>query len=194
MSSAALCESFYTYSEYVYTLPKGTRKTVYPSAILTGGSSQFGYSSAMNVNTIFLGDRLSDFVAVYNKPKGGWIDMTPSAVLTWADGGSGGDGSTRLGDTAALVGNLLLTGVPFYGFNGQSAPGAVVGYEEPASGWATTSQPDLQIIGLLPALDPLTYYFGGSMAASGNVMVVGTPYATVNGANLEGTAYLFALN
>src|ERR1700691_987793 len=94
-------------------------------------------------------------------------------TLTAADGVDG-DG---FGDSVAIDGNTVVVGAYGATFNGLRGPGAAYVFVKPAGGWSNMTQ-----TAELTASDRQNGdYFGGSVAISGNTIVVGASEATVNG-------------
>lgn len=185
VTSSVNCQPFFTDSAYVYLIPKGTRQDVFPTAILGSGSFLLGDSTAINANTIILGDPLSQDVLVYVRPKGGWTTTNiPTARLSSSAGGN----DTFMGRSAAFAGDFVVTGAPYYDV-GQVEPGAVLGYKKPANGWADASQASVQVVG---PLSENYCEFGGSISTSGGLVLVGAQFATVDRTSTrQGAAYLY---
>jgi hypothetical protein len=94
-------------------------------------------------------------VYVWEKPAGGWTDMTQTARLI-ASNGQPGD---QLGASVSLNGNTLVAGT--------SSSGGVYIYTEPATGgWQNTSRFTAEITG--PNLGP-------AVAVEGNTIIAGAP-------------------
>lgn len=137
----------------------------------------FGVSVAMSGNTVAVGmnsTSLPGAVYVFVKPASGWKNMTQIAKLTASDGA----GNNALGYSVAISGNTIVAGAP----NANGYLGAAYVFVKPASGWANMTE-----TAKLTASDSYSA-LGGSVAISGNTVVVGSP--DVNNF-LPGAAYVF---
>ena len=132
------------------------------------------YFAAVNFNTG------QGAAYVFTEPSSGWTSMTQTAKLTASDGGM----NDFLGVSIAISGNMVVLGA--YGgtvFGGNSDQGAAYVFTQPASGWTDMSQSATLTASDGQAGD----YFGGSVAISGNTVVVGAWGVTLG----EGSAYVF---
>lgn len=184
----------YPHEAYVYVKPAGGWTTMSESARLQSpkGKYQLGGNAAVAVQGDTIIAECYDFqdqngegaVAVYMKPPQGWTgDIMPVAVLT--------DGlPDSLGWQLGISGDTIAAAAPeaVVGQGGQSS-GAVEIYEKPAGGWVTTDTPTAT---LTPS-DPNGGYLGYSMGISGDTVVAGCPFASVDG-QLNGAAYVFVRN
>ena len=108
------------------------------------------------------------------------IDPSQSAKLTAANGASG----NQFGISVAVSGEMVVIGAPL----ANDGRGAAYVFAEPGTGWA-----DMTEVAELTASDGQAGdYFGGSVAISGDTIVVGAGYATVGGNAMQGAAYVFA--
>jgi hypothetical protein len=175
---------------YVYFLQPGPHK-ITPSAALTNseleGGGYLGYSVAVSGDTIAAGTYLygSDTGAVYvfEKPPGGWTNMTQTAILTIPP-----SGEVEVGYSVAMAGNLILAGAPRDPIGQNEAQGAAFVYQRPTGGWVNTSQPNLSLIGSDSTAND---EFGYSVALTGTTAVIGAPFHSVDGNATQGAAYIF---
>jgi hypothetical protein len=107
--------------------------------------------------------------------------ILPLAELTASDGG----GYDYFGFSVSVSGNTAVIGAPMAHSqqHGQQGPGLAYLFIKPASGWGDMTQ-----TAELSASDGQAEdLFGYSVSVSGNVVVVGAPFAN----NAEGAVYLF---
>jgi len=103
--------------------------------------------------------------------------------LTASDGAA----DDFLGASVAMSGDTIVAGAPDATVNGNSNQGAAYVFIEPTTGWASATQ-----TAKLTASDGAGFDFlGASVAISGDTMVAGAPFATVNGNSFQGAAYVF---
>jgi FG-GAP repeat len=136
--------------------------------------SFFGSSAAMSGNTVVVGapgynnngNYAPAALYVFQKPAGGWTNMTQIAELTASDNGLNG--------LVAIDGDTIVAG---------GSPAAYV-FVKPAGGWVNATE-TAKLIG--SASD----CFGCTAAISGNTIVVGAPFAYVHNVFAWGVAYVF---
>jgi hypothetical protein len=152
----------------------------------------FGFSVAISRDTIVVGAKQDDVGAnvdqgsayVFVRPALGWATATESAKLTSSNGRPG----DQFGISVAVSGNDVFVGAWNVDNIGLGGPGAVFVFTRPAGGWAGA----LHETARLEASDRLDGdLFGGSVAASGNVLVVGAPFDDFEGGGAQGSAYVF---
>ena len=147
-------------------------------------TAPFGASVAISGDTVVVGAYLgtydsigSGLAYVFEKPLGGWSDMTENAILTssdraWYD---------RFGYSVAISGDTVIVGA----YLADSVPvnsGAVYLFEKPASGgWVTTTESAK----LLPSDLASGDSYGASVAISGDTVVVWS------GSGSSGSVYFF---
>lgn len=168
---------------YVYAKPASGWANMNQLAALTtsdGGDApgyDFGVAVAILGDTIFVGSQYAGKVYIYQKPAGGWTNMTESATLS--DGQNGSDG---FGSALAINGRTLVVGA----CETKAAQGLAYIFEEPATGWKTTTHPNATLAASDGTSDDL---FGSAVAIAGNTIAVGAP--TKPFAFLYGAAYVF---
>ena len=149
----------------------------------------FGISIAISGNTVVVGNfdaNIETFgaVDVYQKPAGGWTNMTQVARLTSSDNGEG------FGTSVAISGNTIVVGAantsnfaaPTVG------PGAAYVFVEPPGGWT-----DMTETAKLTASDGQDGdAFGNSVSISAGTIAVGAFFALDSSGNgFAGKAYVF---
>lgn len=144
---------------------------------IQGGTVVAGSAGTIN------GNADQGAVYVFLEPWGGWRSETQAAKLTASDGAAG----DYLGWSVAIDGDTIAASAPFATINGNADQGAVYAFLEPRGGWRSETQEAKLTASDGAANDSL----GLSMAMDGDTIVAGAPYATVNGAALEGAAYVF---
>jgi FG-GAP repeat len=166
---------------YVFVKPQNGWANATQVAKLTGNGSigsEFGSSIAISGNTVVVAqnaDSQSSGVCVFVEPAGGWVDMSPTAVLSTSDGNGVG--------TVAISGNTIVAGSAGETVNGNSGQGAAYVYVRPAGGWSNLTQNAK----LTASNGEMGDGLGSSVAVSGNTVVTGA-----YGVNQQsGAAYVF---
>ena len=120
---------------------------------------------------------------IFEKPTGGWEDMTETATLTASDGAA----SDYFGLTVSISGDTAVAGACEDDDNGDASGSAYV-FEKPIGGWQ-----DLTETVKITASDGAAGdYFGISVSVSADNAVIGAPIDDDNG-NESGSAYVFHL-
>jgi hypothetical protein len=110
------------------------------------------------------------------------ISTPPGPIIHRAQLNSSGETSEDdFGDAVAIDGNTVVVGAQTV--NAQR--GAAYVFVKPSGGWTNMTQ-----IAELTASDDAVH-LGASVAISGDTIVVGAPYTTVNGVTQEGAVYVF---
>jgi hypothetical protein len=172
---------------YLFVKPPTGWQDGQPTATLTPSDGsmddQFGASVAINGGTIVVGAPRHMSVGaayVFVEPTGGWQNATQTAELSSLPP----QGTSSLGSAVAVENKIVLAGNPLWnGFNG----GDVVGYEEPAGGWADTTTPDFSMI---PSNTKQGASFGTVLAIDLPNILVGAPGGDIEGKS-AGTAWVF---
>ena len=153
------------------------------------GSSgdEFGISVGVSGDTIVVGaDRAHNQrgkLYVFEKPAGGWANMTETASLTALDFSS----RMRFGYSVAIGGDTIVGGAFARSFSGTPDRGAAYVFEKPTGGWVDATED-----AILTASDGATAdSFGISVAISGGTIVAGAAGANVGANNNQGAAYVF---
>ena len=147
---------------YVYERPPGGWTNATETARLTAsdehtnGADWFGYSVAISGPTIAVGTGHTNFVYVFTKPGGGWVDATQNAELTASDLGP----VDEFGQSVAVSGSTIVAGARQH--NGLE--GAVYEFTEPGGGWVDATQ-----TAELTA-SPTASQLGGSVSVSGSTV------------------------
>jgi hypothetical protein len=165
---------------YVFVKPAGGWHDVTETARLTltsGDNAQYGYSVGVSGDTIaangFSPDYSEGAVHVFEKPAGGWTDMTQTATLTDSRK------FDSLGWTVAVSGDVIASGAPEFG----KGRGAVVVFKKPTQGWQDRKSPSA----LLTATDGApNAILGYALAMQGSTIASSSPNAGIAGA-----AYVF---
>lgn len=119
-------------------------------------------------------------VAVYQKPSGGWTNMTQTAVLTPTD-----VRSTLY--PVAIEGGTIVAGDAGGIEDGQNAAGNVNIFIKPSTGWRNASQN-----AMLTAFDAASgAELGTSVAISGSTIIAGAPGAEIAGHKYAGAVYVY---
>ena len=158
---------------------------------------EFGYSVAMDGNTVVVGAYSDDSTVtdgnpvansgsayVFTKPSsGGWVSTSTAATLTASDAAAGDE----FGSSVAVDGNTVVVGAS--GDDGQSETldfmGSAFVFVKPNStGWVSTSTAAKLIAETRGNQD----YFGRSVAIDGDTIVVGADGQDTN----TGSAFVFA--
>jgi hypothetical protein len=130
---------------------------------------EFGVSVAIDGDTIAVCNLFNGGTFLFVRPPTGWRDMLPTATLS---------APANAGLSVAISEDTIVVGSPDY----QSTPGIAYVYVKPAGGW--TSMGPTATLTPSDTIDP---GFGGSVAISGDTIVVGD---SENNSN-TGAAYVF---
>lgn len=114
---------------------------------------------------------------VFVKPANGWGNATETAKLTPSDVA---DHNSSVG-MVAISGDTIVLGSS----DSNTHLGAAYVFVKPSSGWVSSTE-----TAKLTASDGAEG-FGVSVSVSGGTIVVGAPYATVDGITMQGAAYVF---
>lgn len=148
---------------------------------------RFGFGVAISGDTIVVGAYWNDdngsqtgSAYVFVAPPGGWNGvLTESAKLL----GSDSDGGDWFGAFVAIYDDTVVVGAPHAGTNSR---GQAYVFVRPPGGWSGLLTEDA----LLLPTDPINFGDFGTVAISGQWIVVGNPLDDDNGAQ-SGSAYLF---
>ena len=176
-------------SAYVFTKVSGVWRQLAKLTASDGDTSdEFGYSVAVDGDTIVVGAHLDDHTDgdgdtdddegaayVFTKPANGWADMTQTAKLT----AFGAAASDEFGISVAVDGDTILVGA----HQNDSNKGAAYIFTEPFTGWANSSETGKLIASDGAANDE----FGISVAVHGDIAVIGARQDDTR----NGSAYVF---
>lgn len=110
--------------------------------------------------------------------------MRQTAKLTASDG----QANDQFGSSVSIAGNTAVVGAQNATIGSNASQGAGYIYMKPAAGWKNTSRFNAKLI----AADGATPdELGWSASISGSTIVLGAPFATVNGNAIEGAVYVF---
>jgi hypothetical protein len=168
---------------YVYVRPANGWHDATETAKLTATDSNitadFAGAVAISSNTIVSSKIFADnhgAAYVYVKPAGGWTSSTQTAKLTASN-----SNARELGTSVAIDGQTIVVGCPL------QFTGTAYVYVMPSSGWT-----DMTETAQLRASDETRGdEFSSTVAVKGNAILIGSPYAVVNGIQ-SGAAYVFA--
>ena len=148
---------------------------------------QFGYSVAVNGDTVVVGaqrhDRNKGSAYVFTKPDGGWVDKTETAKLTPSDR----DTDDYFGSSVAVRGGTIVVGAPLadiYPDNGSNSGAAYIFTQtKPANAndWSNDVNEDHKtetaklILPRGEGVDEEDDKFGHSVALDGQSILVGAP-------------------
>lgn len=122
----------------------------------------------------------SGAVYVFEKPPGGWVDMTETAKLTASDG----QAYASFGLEVSLDGDLAVIGAPWAGGGPAPAPGAAYVFRRIGAAWVELAK--------LTALDAGDDdEFGCSVGVSDERVAIGARYGDAGLPDDAGQAYLF---
>jgi len=181
-----------TGSAYIFTKPLGGWKDMTETAKLTASDGMandyFGKTICISGEHIIVGaygdddnGEKSGSAYIFTKPSGGWEDMKETAKLTASDGAI----DNYFGRSISMSNDLVVIGAYGDDDNGVKSGSAYI-FEKPAGGWANNTE-DAKLI----ASDGVSNdYFGFSVSASGDYVLVGAYGDDDNGSN-SGSAYIF---
>ena len=151
-----------SWSGSAYVFVWDGRNWVQQAKLLPSDGSEEDYFGGGNPGVAISGDTVvvgahgnANAAYVFQKPAGGWVDMTETAKLTPADGVIG-DG---FGTSVGIDGDTVVIGAAYDDDNGESSGSAYV-FERPAGGWVDTTQ----TAKLLPSDGFAQAFFGTSVA------------------------------
>ena len=179
-------------SAYIFEKPIGGWADMTETAKLTASDGRsfdyFGIAVSISGDYAIVGasndsvNGLSSGSAyIFEKPIGGWADMTETAKLTASDRGS----LDYFGTAVSISGDYAIVGAKYDDDNGLSSGSAYI-FEKPIGGWA-----DMTETAKLTASDGAAEdFFGSSVSISGDYAIVGAKYDDDNGLS-SGSAYIF---
>ena len=180
-------------SAYVFEKPAGGWADMTQAAKLTtsdGAAEDSFCVVAISGDTVVVGAYGDDIGAnagqgsayVFEKPAGGWADMTQTAKLTAPDGAA----EDAFGGCVAISGDTVLVGAPYNDFNTGQNQGSAYVFVKPAGGWA-----DMTLASRLNVAGGAADNFGSSVAVSGDTVVAGSQGTDVGANANQGSAYVF---
>jgi|GEM_PF-1104314 len=152
---------------------------------------EFGSQISISGNTVVIGAPSHDTngenrqgkAYVYERPSGGWTDMTETAQLIVSDGLE----YDFFGESVSIYGNIVVVGAPMHDTNGNRQQGKAYVFEKPETGW-TTMYETAQLI----ASDGAVFDgFGRVISISSSTVLVGLPFHDMNGNINQGKVYIF---
>jgi hypothetical protein len=163
---------------YVFVKPASGWTNMNETAELTPSDSYsgLGASVAISGNTAVVGASGTAFgtvgsAYVFVKPAAGWTNMSQTAELAPSDG----QDYDAFGSACAIDGNTIVVG--------DLGDAKDYLFVQPSSGWVSMTQTaTLTVPGNSPGL---------GMAISGDTVVTGSPYTTINSKYAQGAAYVF---
>ena len=191
---------------YVFVKPVGGWRDMTETAELTASDgavgSFFGYSVSITRHTVVVGannawvnGRYQGAAYVFEKPEGGWANMTQTAELT----ASNPSVTSNFGFSVSISGSTVVVGDPDETVGRNQNQGALYVFVKPTSGWKDMTQTaELTVsngkadVSLVPSAaqrsrDTTPDNLGWSVFVSGHSVVAGAPghnYGT-------GAAYVF---
>jgi hypothetical protein len=171
-----------------------------PATPLSHGN-QFGDSVAIDADTVVVGAPLALYVNsdnegtrvayVFARPSSGWggtlnetARLVPSAEKLNED-------DPAFGSSASVSGDTVVIGTPglrVFAFVGQDDGGAFI-FQKPLAGWSGDVGERAKILRV--DSDALHSGLGGSVSISGNTILLGAPFESVNGDASRGAAHVF---
>jgi hypothetical protein len=178
---------------YVFEKPgDGWTTTSVYDAKLTASDGEaldgFGNSLSISLDTVAVGAYLDNIGSndkqgsayVFQKPEGGWVNMTQMAKLTASDGA----GDDYFGYSVSISADTVVVGAVLDDIGSVSATGSAYVFKKPGGGWSNMTE-----TAKLTASDAISGdYFGCSIAISGLIIVVGAKEGSMQG----GSAYVFS--
>ena len=123
---------------FVYEKPSGgwadMTETAKLSHTTAAPNDHFGQSVAIEDSTIVVGANGINKAYIFEKPSGGWVNMTETAQLS--PSGLGG----RFGGSVAISGTSVLIGSSKNNESGNNDEGKAFIYEKPGGGWVNTTE------------------------------------------------------
>jgi trimeric autotransporter adhesin len=120
---------------------------------------------------------------IFEEPKTGWEDTTPPlARLTPSDPVA----AEHFGGSIGISGSTVVVGAEFAPIEKSSSYGAAYVFDEPAGGWASSSQPSAKLYSSEGGNQQ-----AGAVGVSGSTTISNAPYATAVGKDYQGAVYVF---
>jgi hypothetical protein len=177
-------------SVYVFEKPETGWTTMTETAKLTASDGQdmdnFGYSVSISGDNVVVGsytangkESYSGTAYVFEKPEGGWTDMTETAKLTASDG----EASDYFGYSVSISDDVVVVGAS-QRYKWES--GVAYVFEKPETGWITMTE-----TAKFTASDgDKSDAFGYSVDIENDIVVIGAIYDDDN-VTSSGSAYIF---
>lgn len=177
---------------FVYVKPPSGWSTMTQTARLMASdataSDEFGVSVAVSGDVVVAGTEYetsggvgTGSVYLFQKPEGGWINMTETAKFTASDPAE----QDRFGHSVAISGDVAVVGA-WGDDEGGDKTGSLYVFQKPTSGWADATE-----TAKLTASHPVpSNHLGWSVAVAGDVVVGGAPANLFDGTG-NGAAYVF---
>jgi hypothetical protein len=147
----------------------------------TASISQFGAAVDISGDNIVIRGG-HEFVYLYSKPSGGWVDMTETAILAADDM----ELNDSFGFDVAISGDVVVVGAPYDNDKGRKS-GSIYIFTKPVLGWSGMVNQTAK----RTASDGGSHHnFGQSVGISGDNIVVGAPDGNQS-SNYYGSAYVF---
>ena len=174
---------------YVYEWDGADWRTV-AKLTASGGvmGDEFGYAVAVSGDVVVVGARqpspaeMPGLVYVFERPAGGWADMTETARLTASDGAA----NDNFGAAVDIDGTTIVVGAYLDDDAGDNSGAAFV-FERPAGSWTDMTEAGKLTADDANALDQ----FGIAVSISGDTVVVGADRDS-DVISQAGSAYVFA--
>jgi len=178
----------YQGAAYVFVAAGTGWKNATQTAELTSSNGAtddfFGWSVGIGSGGVVVGafghNAYTGMAYVFVQPTGGWVNSTETAQLT----DSGGLQYDFFGYSVAISGNVIVVGTPNHNIATNTPAGAAYVYQQPRTGWVTTSAPNAQ---LTSSDEAQNAYFASSVAIAGGTVVIGAPFASGD----LGAAYIY---
>ena len=185
---ATVGSNAYQGAAYVFVATGTGWKNATQTAELTSSNGAtddfFGWSVGVGSGGVVVGafghNAYTGQAYVFVQPTGGWVNGTETAQLT----DSGGLQYDFFGYSVAISGNVIAVGTPNHNIATNTPAGAVYVFQQPRTGWVTTSAPNAQ---LTASDETQNNYFGSSVAIAGGTVVIGSPFDL----NDLGAAYIY---
>ncbi len=176
-------------SAYIFEKPAGGWADMTQTAKLTasdGAADDIFASASISGDTVVVGahrdDGRSGAAYVFEKPAGGWVDMTETAKLTASDR----DPFDLFGHFTSVWDDTVVVGATEQSGGVGVGNGSAYVFEKPVGGWV-----DMTETAKLTASDGALFdVFGHGVAVWGGTVVVGAPNNAGEGPN-NGAAYVF---
>ncbi len=173
---------------FVYLIGENGWSDMTQVAVLTASdsstSSYFGYSVAIDGNTIVIGaygwNTSKGKSYVFVKPTGGWQDMSENAALTPLAPFNAG----QFGFSVSISGDVIAVGANME----NSSKGAVYVFSKPGSGWSGSLHEGAR---LTAADGASTDRLGEAVSIDGSTIAAGAIYQDVGGTSNSGAVYIF---
>ncbi|MCZ6735989.1 MAG: FG-GAP repeat protein [Planctomycetota bacterium] len=153
------------------SVPSPINETAKLTALDAAAGDTFGGSVSISGDTAIVGASGNDDAGpstgsayIFEKPPGGWVDMTETAKLAASDAAQG----DQFGRSVSISGDIAIAGLPFSN-RGVINAGAAYVFKKPPGGWVNM----IETAWLLASDGAANDQFGNSVSIDGDTAIIG---------------------